>query len=315
MHPRRRMVANAAFMVLAPVLLVLIPSSRASAHGWVTSPPSRQELCARKSVPDCGPVAFEPQSVEAPKGARSCSGGSPFAVLDDEGRGWPATPSGSTVTIQWRLTAAHRTTTWQYFVDGQLHQTFDEGNRQPDPSTAHTLRGLPSGRHKILAIWNIADTPMAFYNCIDLQVGGGGGDPPPPSEPPPPAPPPPPPAPPPPATCGNAWSPSEVYLGGDTASHEGDIWRAKWWTRGEEPGTTGEWGVWQQVSPCAESDDHEAHHHGHPARVAAAAAGPEGSEAAGCSLGRPRPAGLCGWAIGLLGLLLALTRRRSRKLR
>jgi hypothetical protein len=309
MNPRRRMVANAAPLALAPVLLLLLfPSRPASAHGWVTSPPSRQELCASRSVPDCGAIVFEPQSVEAPKGARSCSGGSQFRVLDDESRDWPATASGSTVTIRWQLTAAHRTTTWQYFVDGQLHRTIDEGNRQPDPNTTHTLSGLPSGRHQILAIWNIADTPMAFYNCIDLQVGGGGGGPPPPSEPPPP---PPPPTPPPPAACDNAWSPTQVYVGGNTVSHEGDVWRAKWWTLGEEPGTTGEFGVWQQVSACDETDDHESHHHGGPrAGVSAAGLDPEGSEAAGCSLGRPRPGGRVGWAVGLLGLLLGLTRRR-----
>jgi MYXO-CTERM domain-containing protein len=305
MHPRRPMVANATALALAPVLLLLIPSRPASAHGWVTSPPSRQELCASRSVPDCGPIVFEPQSVEAPKGARSCSGGSQFAVLDDEGRGWPATPSGSTVTIRWRLTAAHRTTTWQYFVDGELHKTIDEGNRQPDPNTTHTLSGLPSGRHKILAIWNIADTPMAFYNCIDLQVGSGGDEPPPPSEPPPP----PPPAPPPPA-CGNAWSPTEVYVGGNTVTHEGDTWRARWWTLGEEPGTTGQFGVWQQLGACEEADHSEAHesrHRGHG--ISAAGLGPEGSEAAGCSLASPRPAGAT-WAAGLLGLLLVLMRRR-----
>jgi hypothetical protein len=307
MHQRRRTVANAAAMALAPVLLLLFPSSRAGAHGWVTSPPSRQQLCASRSVPDCGQVVFEPQSVEAPKGARSCSGGSAFAVLDDAGRGWPATRSGSTVTFQWRLTAAHRTTTWEYYVDGRLHQRFDEGNRQPDPATAHTLRGLPSGRHKILAIWNIADTPMAFYSCIDLQVNGGGGQPPPSG---PPAPPPPQAPPPPPPACGNAWSPTNVYVGGNAVSHEGDIWRAKWWTRGEEPGTTGEWGVWQEVAPCADDDHDRAHQHG-PATRSSAAAGtnPGASEAAGCSLGRSRPAGH-GWAVAALGLLVGLIRRR-----
>jgi predicted carbohydrate-binding protein with CBM5 and CBM33 domain len=24
-------------------------------------------------------------------------------------------------------------------------------------------------------VWNIGDTPMAFYSCVDLNVGGGGG--------------------------------------------------------------------------------------------------------------------------------------------
>ena len=36
-----------------------------------------------------------------------------------------------------------------------------------------------SGRQTLLARWNIADTAMAFYSCVDLQIGGGGGNPPP----------------------------------------------------------------------------------------------------------------------------------------
>ncbi|MCW2641364.1 MAG: hypothetical protein JWP76_3670, partial [Dactylosporangium sp.] len=31
--------------------------------------------------------------------------------------------------------------------------------------------GSRSGRQKVLAVWNIADTTNAFYSCIDLQVG------------------------------------------------------------------------------------------------------------------------------------------------
>ena len=46
------------------------------------------------------------------------------------------------------------------------------------------------------------------------------------------------------------WDPSAVYVGGDVVSHNGRQWRAKWWTQGEEPGTTGEWGVWEDLGPC-----------------------------------------------------------------
>jgi chitinase len=51
-------------------------------------------------------------------------------------------------------------------------------------------------------------------------------------------------------TCSAAWSASKVYVGGDTASHNGTEYRAKWWTQGEEPGTTGEWGVWESKGAC-----------------------------------------------------------------
>ncbi len=46
------------------------------------------------------------------------------------------------------------------------------------------------------------------------------------------------------------WDPNTVYLAGDVVSHNGHLWRAKWWTRGEEPGTTGPWGVWEDLGPC-----------------------------------------------------------------
>ncbi|MCX5202614.1 glycosyl hydrolase family 18 protein [Streptomyces sp. NBC_00237] len=40
------------------------------------------------------------------------------------------------------------------------------------------------------------------------------------------------------------------YSGGATVSHKGRQWKAKWWTQGAEPGTTGEWGVWQDLGAC-----------------------------------------------------------------
>lgn len=50
------------------------------------------------------------------------------------------------------------------------------------------------------------------------------------------------------STCANAWDSGTVYVEGDKVSHENQTWQAGWWTRGEEPGTTGEWGVWSKVS-------------------------------------------------------------------
>ncbi|MDQ1011971.1 hypothetical protein QFZ82_006456 [Streptomyces sp. V4I23] len=47
-----------------------------------------------------------------------------------------------------------------------------------------------------------------------------------------------------------AWSASTEYGGGTTVSHRSHTWKSKWWTKGEEPGTTGEWGVWQDLGAC-----------------------------------------------------------------
>ncbi len=47
-----------------------------------------------------------------------------------------------------------------------------------------------------------------------------------------------------------AWDTAAVYVGGDQVSHNGHTWLAQWWTTGEEPGTTGEWGVWKDLGSC-----------------------------------------------------------------
>jgi len=155
----------------------LVVAAPALAHGYVSAPPSRQALCASRAVADCGPIQFEPQSVEAPKGQRSCNGGVPgFSVLADESRNWPAKAVGSKVTFTWVMTARHRTSNWEYFIGDKKVATVDGGNAQPDAVVTHNvdLSAFP-GRQKVLAVWNIGDTPMAFYSCIDLNVGGSGG--------------------------------------------------------------------------------------------------------------------------------------------
>ncbi len=167
------------FAVLALTLTALVaaPSAltpTAEAHGWVVSPPSRQDHCAKRTVSwTCNGVEWEPQSVEAPKGSMLCSGGSRFTTLDNNSLAWPRTNIGSTHTFQWTLTAFHRTASWEYFVDGQLFKTVNDNGATPPATVTHTLSGLPSGNHKILARWNVFDTAMAFYACMDVNIGGG----------------------------------------------------------------------------------------------------------------------------------------------
>ena len=57
------------------------------------------------------------------------------------------------------------------------------------------------------------------------------------------------------ADCAAAWSASTVYHGGTNASHQGRNYTAKWWTQGETPGTTGEWGVWADKGACGGTPD------------------------------------------------------------
>ncbi len=47
-----------------------------------------------------------------------------------------------------------------------------------------------------------------------------------------------------------AWDAAKVYLVEDEASYNGHLYRAQWWTKGDEPGTTGPWGVWEDKGEC-----------------------------------------------------------------
>jgi predicted carbohydrate-binding protein with CBM5 and CBM33 domain len=228
-------------LTVAALVVSMFVAAPAQAHGYISSPPSRQALCAQGVVPNCGDIVYEPQSVEAPKGSLQCNGGgSRFSVLNDNSRNWPATSVGQSVTFNWVLTARHSTSTWEYFVGGSRIAVFDDHGAQPGATKSHNVSlGGRTGRITVLARWNIADTVNAFYACVDLQVGSGGGggtNPPPP---------------PPPASCGTAWSAGAVYNGGAIVSYNGRRWQAQWWTQGETPGTTGEWGVWRDQGACS----------------------------------------------------------------
>ncbi|MEU3227367.1 lytic polysaccharide monooxygenase [Streptomyces sp. NPDC006976] len=224
---------------VAPLLAVALPAATASAHGYVSNPPSRQAQCA-SGVVDCGQIKYEPQSVEGPKGLMSCSGGNAqFAELDNDNKGWKATSVGSSTDFSWTLTARHATSTWQYYIGNSKIAEFNDNGAQPGATKTHHVNfGSFSGRQKVLAVWNISDTANAFYACIDVQIGGGGenpgggddGDP---------------------GDCATAaWDAGRVYNGGDTVSYNGHTWRAKWWVQGDQPGTTGEWGVWEDLGVC-----------------------------------------------------------------
>ncbi|GAA5115907.1 lytic polysaccharide monooxygenase [Haloechinothrix salitolerans] len=178
MNLKQKLAIGAACVGVTPIIVVALPAGVANAHGYVSSPPSRQAQCAEGTVP-CGPIKWEPQSVEGPKGLRSCSGGNAeFAELDDDSKAWQATPVDNSVTFKWTFTARHVTANYQYFLNGTKIAEFDGGNQQPPPTISHDVDlGDVSGRQKVLAVWNIGDTGNAFYACIDLDVNGGGGDP------------------------------------------------------------------------------------------------------------------------------------------
>jgi hypothetical protein len=52
------------------------------------------------------------------------------------------------------------------------------------------------------------------------------------------------------AVCSPDWSASTVYTGGKSASYGSRNYTAKWWTQGENPSVSGQWGVWADAGAC-----------------------------------------------------------------
>lgn len=193
-----RLAIGFAATVVAAMMLLLVGSSGAYAHGYTTTPTSRAYFCKLGQATNCGPIQWEPQSVEGPKGfpnggpadTKLCSAGlSQFAQLDDQrGGAWPVNnvTAGSSYNINWTLTAPHSTTDFKYYITkpgwnqtakltrSALNltpiKTVSYGGAQPPFSVSHpvTLPNL-SGRHMLFAVWTINDTGNAFYQCSDLN--------------------------------------------------------------------------------------------------------------------------------------------------
>ncbi|GAA1558478.1 lytic polysaccharide monooxygenase [Kribbella hippodromi] len=179
--------------------LTVCTSVLAFGHGYTTGPTSRAKYCQQGTVTNCGQIQWEPQSVEGPKGfpaagpadGKLCSAGLPqFAELDDQrGGAWPAThlQAGQGFNFTWHLTAPHATTDFKYYLTKQgwepakplTRAALDltpfltvslNGTRPPnDVSHPGTIPSGRTGRHMILAVWTIADTGNAFYQCSDVS--------------------------------------------------------------------------------------------------------------------------------------------------
>jgi predicted carbohydrate-binding protein with CBM5 and CBM33 domain len=214
MNLKRKLAIFTAAAAIAPLGLFVLPAGTASAHGYISSPPSRQAQCAQGTV-SCGAIKYEPQSVEGPKGLRSCNGGvGRFAELNDDSKPWRATSVGRTVTFTWTFTVRHRTANFEYYIGNTRVANFDLGNQQPSPGLSHTvnLNGF-SGRQKLLAVWNVGDTGNAFYACVDLNVGGESPAPTPAS-------------PPPAENPGGTWAADTAYTAGSEVTFGGTTYRS-----------------------------------------------------------------------------------------
>lgn len=244
-------------LALSAIFFLFAGSGFADAHGYIEAPKSRALLCKEGINQDCGAVVYEPQSLEAPKGfpgasipdGKIASAGGVFPKLDEQSstRWSKVNMNSGQQTFTWHLTAMHSTAKWHYYITKpnwnpnqpltrdqfELVPFYErhDGGARPGQKVSHQLT-VPqrTGYHVILGVWDVADTVNAFYQVIDVQFSGGSN---PPSEPDPEPP-----------TTYPTWNAGTTYIGGDRVTYNGNVYQAKWWTRGETPGQAD---VWQLV--------------------------------------------------------------------
>ncbi|MFB9328208.1 lytic polysaccharide monooxygenase [Paenibacillus aurantiacus] len=190
--------------LLFAIALSFLFAQSASAHGYVDSPASRAIQCKNGLNTNCGPIIYEPQSLEGLKGFPAAgpadgkiasAGLAGFSALDEQSatRWNKVNMSSGPNTFTWKFTARHATTSYRYFITkenwnpnapltrDQLNLTpfcTINGNGQQPPATLSHSCNVPArtGYHIILAVWDIADTGNAWYNAIDVQFGNGPAD-------------------------------------------------------------------------------------------------------------------------------------------
>ncbi|MEM5552192.1 N-acetylglucosamine-binding protein GbpA [Pseudoalteromonas sp. NEC-BIFX-2020_002] len=191
-------------LAISPLALaMLLPvSNTASAHGYISKPESRGYLCRLRENANCGNVVYEPQSLEGldrfpesgPVDGHIASAGlRGFGQLDSQSinrwtkRHIKAGPN----EFSWTLTAAHSSRDWRYFITKKSWNPnspltrdqfeavpfceYQSYNKQPPRQLTH-LCNVPSDRsgyHIVLGVWDVADTPMSFYNVVDVMIDNG----------------------------------------------------------------------------------------------------------------------------------------------
>ena len=168
-------------------------------HGYISAPQSRSYKCNLGQNIGCGPVQYEPQSVEGPDGfpdagpadANIASAGLPqFSQLNEQTKSrWIKTkikPGGN--QFSWRFTANHVTKNWNYYLtkpDWNPNKPLTRASFDTEPFCSIEVHGLKppkevthhcivpadrSGYHVILGTWDVADTPATFYQVIDVDI-------------------------------------------------------------------------------------------------------------------------------------------------
>lgn len=179
--------------------LALLASGSALAHGYISTPESRNMLCGKNH--QCGAVQWEPQSLEGPSGFPSdgpqdgqiaSAGNSQFGELNIQTSDHWAKRDvwAGPFDISWTFTASHVTSNWRYYLTKQdwspnqplTRAAFDttpfctvngEMKQPPKQVTHKCLLPERTGYQLILGVWEVGDTSNSFYNIIDANFKDG----------------------------------------------------------------------------------------------------------------------------------------------
>lgn len=92
----------------------------------------------------------------------------------------------------------------------------------------------PVGSHSLTAVARDDEGATTRSAAVTVSVtanGGGGG------------------------SCHPAWAAGTVYTGGQRVTHQGRNYEARWWTQGDDPAQSGQWGPWRDLGACQDTPD------------------------------------------------------------
>ncbi len=201
---------------LACAFALFLEIRSVSAHGTVSSPPSRVYRCYKEGPenprsPACiraralkGSQAFYDWNAVRQGQANGnhrqlvpdgqlASGGDPgkYGGLDQVRSDWVAEPvSPGSYMVTWNNSAAHATAYYRVYITNadwnptkpltwdSLTLLADTGRRGPE-NTSNIQVTLPqrTGKHVIYSVWQRSDSPEAFYSASDVDFGNGGATP------------------------------------------------------------------------------------------------------------------------------------------
>ena len=176
--------------VLVATGLTALTTVSVDAHGYVKEPASRgyqgfldtQSLEGKKGFPQAGPADGHIASADGVLGD--------YTLDKQTADRWTKhTVFTGKNNFSWTFTADHATTKWHYYItkngwdqnkpltrdELQLIDTINHDGDVASTDKTHEVT-IPTdhlGYHVVLAVWDIDDTPNAFYNVIDVNVKQG----------------------------------------------------------------------------------------------------------------------------------------------